>query len=75
MATLNKSQAEIKLVHDQVRQYRKVYPRYEKLGQVLNEVLKQIARKYAPLAIVQTRPKNIASFAEKIRRLDKISRG
>ncbi len=50
---------------DQIEQYRLVYPRYKKYGQVLQQVLEKVAIAFAPLAIVQTRPKSMTSFAEK----------
>lgn len=55
-------------VQDQIKQFTSVSTRYKKYARVLNEVLNQAVKKYAPLAIVQTRPKSIASFAEKIQR-------
>jgi ppGpp synthetase/RelA/SpoT-type nucleotidyltranferase len=49
----------------QVKQYAEKYPRYQAYAKALDEVLKLTARRIAPLAIVQVRPKSIASFAEK----------
>ncbi|ODS38084.1 MAG: hypothetical protein A7316_08550 [Candidatus Altiarchaeales archaeon WOR_SM1_86-2] len=53
---------------DQVEKYKSVSPKYEEYAKILEKVLKKASGKYAPLAIVQTRPKAIASFAEKILR-------
>jgi ppGpp synthetase/RelA/SpoT-type nucleotidyltranferase len=52
----------------QVEEYQRRYKNYILFADVLGNVLKHICRKYAPLAIVQTRPKTIASFAEKCQR-------
>lgn len=53
---------------EQIEKYRSVYPRYVACAQTLRQVLEKAANHYAPLAIVQTRPKSIASFAEKAQR-------
>jgi ppGpp synthetase/RelA/SpoT-type nucleotidyltranferase len=50
---------------DQVERYAALYPNYQEYARVLGEILRGGARQLAPLAIVQTRPKSIASFAEK----------
>ena len=50
---------------DQVRQYVAAYPSYQRYAEVLNVILRRAADDLAPLAIVQTRPKSVASFAEK----------
>jgi ppGpp synthetase/RelA/SpoT-type nucleotidyltranferase len=50
----------------QVRKFAKVAPRYRQYARVLQEILRGIERKLAPQAIVQTRAKTVASFAEKI---------
>lgn len=55
-------------VRQQVAQYREDYPRYKLYAETLQKILYQIAKKYSPLAIVQSRPKAIASFAEKTQR-------
>lgn len=49
----------------QVDVYAADYPRYQRLSDVLGSVLRDAADRIAPLAIVQTRPKSLASFAEK----------
>lgn len=53
---------------DQIARYRESEPRYQQYARTLREVLEQVVRQLAPLAIVQTRPKSVASFAEKIQR-------
>jgi ppGpp synthetase/RelA/SpoT-type nucleotidyltranferase len=50
---------------DQVRGYAEAHQSYEHLSDVLGSVLRGAAERIAPLAIVQTRPKSVASFAEK----------
>jgi ppGpp synthetase/RelA/SpoT-type nucleotidyltranferase len=52
----------------QVEEYEKRLPSYLLFAKVLGQVLEKAAGKYAPLAIIQTRPKSIASFAEKCQR-------
>jgi len=61
-------EADRKWAREQIKKYRDIFPRYEAYAQVLQKVLEKAAKKYAPLAIVQTRPKLIASFAEKSQR-------
>ncbi len=53
---------------DQIDKYREMHPRYRQYAETLREVLSEAIRQLAPLAVVQTRPKAIASFAEKIQR-------
>lgn len=52
----------------QVEEFKRQYPNYKLFAEVLANVLRHVAKKLAPLAIVQTRPKAIASFAEKCQR-------
>jgi ppGpp synthetase/RelA/SpoT-type nucleotidyltranferase len=49
----------------QVACYAEDYPRYQRYAEVLSAVLRGAADRLAPEAIVQARPKSIASFAEK----------
>jgi len=49
----------------QLTELKKTLPRYRTYARVLQKVLNKAVKKYAPLAIVQTRPKSIASFGEK----------
>ncbi len=49
----------------QVACYAADYPRYQLYAGVLGSVLRGAASRLAPLAIVQARPKSVASFAEK----------
>ena len=51
---------------DQIEQYMQVLPRYTLYGKTLQQVLEKATAKLAPQAIVQTRPKAIAGFSEKI---------
>jgi ppGpp synthetase/RelA/SpoT-type nucleotidyltranferase len=50
---------------EQIRKFKKVLPDYETYAKVLQQVLVKAVKTYVPLAIVQTRPKSIASFGEK----------
>ena len=59
---------------EQIAAYSQVYPRYIRMAQVLQQVLEKAARQCAPLAILQTRPKAIPSFAEKAIRKKKAGR-
>jgi ppGpp synthetase/RelA/SpoT-type nucleotidyltranferase len=52
----------------QVGEYIAEQPRYEIYARVLAEILNQACKLYAPLAIVQARPKTVSSFAEKAAR-------
>jgi ppGpp synthetase/RelA/SpoT-type nucleotidyltranferase len=49
----------------QVAAYNRLFPRYRRYARVLEQVLRKQAASVAPLAIVQSRPKAVASFAEK----------
>jgi len=60
--------------HEQIEAYRQVYPRYAKTAMVLQQVLEKASKQIAPLAIIQTRPKSIPSFAEKAIRKKKSGR-
>jgi ppGpp synthetase/RelA/SpoT-type nucleotidyltranferase len=62
------SRAPVEWSCDQIEQYRQLQPRYRQYATTLREVLDQAVRRLAPFAIVQTRPKAVASFAEKIQR-------
>jgi ppGpp synthetase/RelA/SpoT-type nucleotidyltranferase len=52
-------------LRDQVEDYGELFPRFKRYAELLHEVLQAAAKRYAPLAIVQTRPKAIASFSGK----------
>ncbi len=52
----------------QVEEYTERYPNYAEFAKVLEKILNKTAKKLAPLAIVQTRPKGISNFAEKCQR-------
>jgi len=53
---------------DQVAKYEKLRPHYRTYADVLAAVLRRGAQEIAPLAIVQSREKSMASFAEKAMR-------
>jgi ppGpp synthetase/RelA/SpoT-type nucleotidyltranferase len=50
---------------EQVAEYKRVFPHYRRYAEVLRQLLQREARDHAPLALVQTREKSVASFAEK----------
>jgi len=66
--TDEKSAKDIDWLEDQINKYKKQFNNYKLFAEVLEQVLNKVAKKHAPLAIVQTRPKDIASFAEKCER-------
>jgi ppGpp synthetase/RelA/SpoT-type nucleotidyltranferase len=53
---------------NQIRKYRGEFPSYRLYADVLKRILEAACAEKAPLAIVQTRPKSLSSFAEKITR-------
>lgn len=63
-----KEPIEIAWSHEQVEKYRALYPLYQQYAATLKRILELARKKYAPEAIVQARPKSIASFADKIQR-------
>lgn len=52
----------------QVKRYARLHPHFVKYAEILGRILNAAVKIHAPLAIVQTREKGIASFAEKIQR-------
>ena len=50
----------------QVEEYAALYQRYQIYAKILQEILGYAAKKLAPMGMVQSRPKSVASFAEKI---------
>ncbi len=60
-----KKQEEQEWLKEQLEKFKKVLPGYQTYARVLQMVLEKAVKKYSPLAIVQTRPKSIASFGEK----------
>ena len=66
--TEDNREAERRWACEQVKKYWVVYPTYVTYADTLQQVLEKAAGQCAPLAIVQARPKAIASFAEKIQR-------
>jgi len=67
-------QGETAWVRDNVARYAAVRERWKTHATVLQEVLERASKKLAPYAIVQARPKALASFAEKIQRKRKLYR-
>jgi ppGpp synthetase/RelA/SpoT-type nucleotidyltranferase len=63
-----KAEKNLQWLKNQVADFAAVRPKFETYAKLLESILKDASRKYAPLAIVQVRPKSIASFAEKVRR-------
>ncbi len=61
-----------KWFHNQVKQYQQDRENYIQLADVLQQILFRASEIYSPLAIIQTRPKSVSSFAEKcLRKADK----
>jgi len=56
-----------------VRDYVRVLPHYRRFAKILRRVLEDGVKRISPLALVQARPKSVASFAEKILRKNKYS--
>jgi len=52
----------------QIEKYETEYPRYVAFAAALRRVLEGLAKKEAPMGIVQVRPKGVSSFAEKAMR-------
>jgi ppGpp synthetase/RelA/SpoT-type nucleotidyltranferase len=63
-----KKDSQTELIREQVEKFKKVYPRYKKYAEVLEKILGEVRKRYAPMGIVRVRPKSISSFAEKIMR-------
>jgi ppGpp synthetase/RelA/SpoT-type nucleotidyltranferase len=66
-----KKEAQTKLLQEHVKQYVKLFSNYKLFADILVQIFEKASIKYAPLAIVQARPKSIAGFAEKILRKNK----
>jgi ppGpp synthetase/RelA/SpoT-type nucleotidyltranferase len=62
------SDADHDWARSQIEAFRAVRPRYVRMAETLESILKREARKVDPLAIVTARPKSVTSFAEKIQR-------
>jgi len=67
----SKKEAQTQMLREQVKMYAQLFPRYSLYAETLVKIFEKASKKYAPLAIVQARPKAIASFAEKILRKNK----
>jgi ppGpp synthetase/RelA/SpoT-type nucleotidyltranferase len=57
---------DLKWVEKQTNEYRRRYGKYKRYAEVLENLLKGIAKTYDLESIIHTRPKAIASFAEKV---------
>lgn len=71
---MTKKQEEQKWLREQLQEFIRVLPEYQTYARVLQAVLDKATKKYSPLAIVQTRPKSIASFGEKALRKKHVNR-
>jgi len=58
-------QQEQEWLKEQLEKFIEILPRYQIYARVLQMVLDKAVKEHTPLAIVQTRPKSIASFGEK----------
>lgn len=61
-----KENTDLRWAREQIEAFIEVHPHYKVYARVLKEVLEKVASKYAPLAIVQARPKSLSAFAEKM---------
>ncbi len=61
----SEKQDEMEWLEDQIKEFVEVLPRYVRYANILERILRSACKKYSPLAIIQTRPKSIASFGEK----------
>jgi len=61
-----KEKSDLKWARNQMEAFVRVHRHYGVYARVLKEILEKAAAKYAPLAIVQTRPKLLSGFAEKM---------
>jgi ppGpp synthetase/RelA/SpoT-type nucleotidyltranferase len=66
--TKETSSIDQKWTRRQVEEFKRQKPNYKLFAEVLANVLRHVAKKLAPHAIVQSRSKAIASFAEKCQR-------
>ena len=57
-----------KWLEDQIACYRAEQPAYKTYAGTLEDFLRAAAKVHAPLAVIQTRPKTVSSFAEKAMR-------
>jgi ppGpp synthetase/RelA/SpoT-type nucleotidyltranferase len=69
--TSSLKETQTKMLHEQVKMYAQLFPQYSLYAETLVKIFERSSKKYAPQAIVQARPKAIASFAEKILRKNK----
>jgi ppGpp synthetase/RelA/SpoT-type nucleotidyltranferase len=64
-------EAQRKFLQEQVKLYSSLHSKYALYAETLVEIFGEACKKYAPQAVIQARPKAIASFAEKILRKNK----
>lgn len=64
----DKEQTNLKWTRQQVAQYKREFKTYEDYAKCLHSILEELVTPIAPLAIIQSRPKSVSSFAEKIQR-------
>lgn len=57
---------DLKFVEKQTNRYKRIYPKYKRYANTLEELLKKIAKKHEIDCLTSTRPKAISSFAEKV---------
>ncbi|MBI5683922.1 MAG: hypothetical protein HZC54_02475 [Verrucomicrobia bacterium] len=63
-----KKKTDLQWAREQIKAYGRKQHLYALYADVLRSVLEKAAKKHAPLAIIQARPKTLPSFAEKIQR-------
>jgi ppGpp synthetase/RelA/SpoT-type nucleotidyltranferase len=63
-----KSQTDSEWVRQRIKEYSRKQRGYALYADVLKKVLEYAIQNHAPLAIIQARPKSLASYAEKIQR-------
>jgi putative GTP pyrophosphokinase len=63
-----KQQTDQEWICEQIDQYRRIQPAYQKYAQVIQQVLEKAAKMGGIAVLIQTRSKAVASFAEKSQR-------
>jgi ppGpp synthetase/RelA/SpoT-type nucleotidyltranferase len=67
----NGKQSNDDFLKDQVDKYKILYKTYDEFALCLCSIFEEMVKPVAPLAIIQSRPKSVSSFAEKIQRKKK----
>ncbi len=57
---------DLKWYNNQIEIYRDSFPLYERFSHILKEKIQNAVQDFGLMAIIQSRPKSITSFAEKI---------